>query len=145
MTNFSDKQSVLNFRSALQADLNEIAKKHGVKLSLGNATFTSTNITFKLEAATLNENGEANSKTVTDWNLCAPFYGFKPEHLNSTFRSNGKTVKIVGWDRKSHKYPVLGEVMGKTYKFQKEVVQRALGLPVNTGLGDFGVDVGFGN
>jgi hypothetical protein len=122
------KESLKQLRDDIDAALKAVGDKHGVALRAGNASYTATNATFKLEVS-------------TSFNRFCTLYGFKPENLGATFQNRGVTFTLIGLDRKSRKYPVLARNAkdGKTYKFDTRRVLTALGLPVP--LSDFGADV----
>lgn len=121
------RNEVKNLRTELQHHLDAISEQVGYKLTLGNASFGAT-VNFKLEAAPINENGEATSGKAEAFKLYAPMFGLKPEHLNAEFTSRGDKFKVVGFAPKSRKFPVLAERLcdGKVFKFPVESIKSKL-------------------
>ena len=127
-----DRATVKRIRDVLQTALEsldvepEIGQKIGFRV--GNASFTDSVVTFKVEAATFGENGEKNSKAAEDFKRCAFLWGLSPDDLGKQAEVNGKLVTIVGCKPRSKKYPILArdEKNGKTYKFSATSVKLGL-------------------
>ena len=113
---------------ALELIASEVGE--GVELKLGNGTYSGNNITFKLEVAVPNENGETISKEAQDYLRCCKSYSLKPEWLNQTCNVLGSIgeAKVVGLKPRSRKYPVLVEQVGtgKLYKVHANSVRFAM-------------------
>lgn len=123
-----DKAAVRTLRDQIQAALDELSEQLDVQIKLGSATFTSENITFKMEVASLNDDGEAISRMVTDFQRMASLYGLKPEDLNREFTMRGNTYKVVGAVPRRSKYPLVCECNGKRFKFAAETVKMCFQL-----------------
>lgn len=117
-------------RDEIDAALQAVAKKHGITLKVGNASFDANQINFKLNAMTLGEGGEVVTPEKKAFIADAHFYGFKAEDLGRTFMSNGKTFTIAGLKHANRKMPIIATSEGKSYKFAVDAVKRALGMPV---------------
>jgi len=86
-----DRQACDLLRDAINENCAEIAKELGVKITCKSGSFDSGQVTFKVECAVLNENGEAQTKEASDFKFYAARYGLKPEDLGREFTDfNGK-------------------------------------------------------
>jgi len=115
-------------RDVMNEALQEVAEKMGVKIEVGNASFTSSNITFKVSVATTNDDGTVNSKEAEAFKTYAFRWGLSPDDLNKTFVSGGKTYKITGASPRASRFPILAERVpdGKGFKFPADTVKRLL-------------------
>lgn len=118
-------------RTEMMEDLKAFGERHGLTVTVGNASFTAGvggNATFKVELATQAADGTANTQAVVDFNRCASLYGLKPHHLNMTFDYGGEKYKLVGLNPKAHKLPLIAQQLrnGKTYKMPITAFKAAL-------------------
>lgn len=121
---------------ALRADCNaalaEVAKKHGVILQVGNASFSGETATFKLEVAKTDGATQGESiiviKARDDWATYAPIFGMEAEWLGQSFRRSGSTYKILGVMPKRSKYPILVSKDGKEILMQDIDVKQGMTL-----------------
>jgi len=126
-----DRQKAKNLRVALQSILDEAKDKIealGVSATLGNASYSDSNCTFKLELADVGADGVAQTKEISDFQNNAVFYDLKADDLGKEFYSNGSRFKITGCKPRSRKYPILGANTrtGKIYKFTPLSVKMGL-------------------
>lgn len=110
-------------RPEIEEALKEVGEKYKLKFSVGRASFSDHNATFKLELATISKDGKVKSRTASDFELYAASWGLEPEDLGKTFQYAGDNYKIVGAKPRSYKYPILVERNGKTYKMPAEQVK----------------------
>jgi len=121
-----DKSACKLIRQELNKTLETLGKKLGLSISAGNASFSPENATFKLNVATLANDGTVKSKEAESFKNLATLYGLKPEMLNTTFKSySGESFEIIGLAARSNKYPVLAKniLSGKTQYFKFPVDQ----------------------
>ena len=124
-----DRSTVKQMRSSLEGLFGEFEKKYNVKVQLGNASYSDSNATFKLEVSDVNADGSVLSKDAEAFQKQAKFFGLEPEDLGSTFKQNGQEFTICGLKPRSHKYPVLAKNgKGQTYKFGADIVKMYLKL-----------------
>jgi len=127
-----DRATVKKIRELMQTALDdldveeEIGQK--IKFSVGNASFSGNSVTFKVEGATMGEDGQVNNKAADDFRRYANLWGLSPDDLGREISVNGKTMTIVGGKPRSKKYPILAENMGngKIYKLSAWTVKAAL-------------------
>ena len=117
-------------RTDAEAALLDVAKKHGVQLTVGNGSFArdGSNAHLKLEIAGIADSGEVMTKEATDFKRYASSFGLTPEDLGTTFKYNGKEFKLIGCKPRNHKFPLIAENTknGKTYKLPKDAVKPVL-------------------
>lgn len=125
-----NKQTCSFLRDELDKELKALGDKYGLQMKTGKATYCTTGITFSLDVAVVDNNGIALTQEVRDYNANCVFYGFKKEHLNQVFESQGKKMKLIGMKVKNHKYPfIVEDVYSKNkYKMTPDQVKRAMGL-----------------
>ena len=80
------------------------------------------NASFKVELATLNEAGHANTQKSKDFLLHARRHGFPPDSLNKEFKYAGTIYRLIGFKPQSYKYPLIVERVsdGKQFKMPLE-------------------------
>lgn len=118
------KQNLAELRKAMQAAVDEVAERFGVKINVGSATFQPSNATFKLTVATETEDGEAMTKEAECFRMYAPLIGLKPDDLFRVFNFRGDSYKLVGYAPKSRKFPILARRSdGRTFKFPEDSVK----------------------
>lgn len=123
-----DRPTVLALQAEIDAAVQEVAKRHGISLSMGNARFNANVVSFKLEGALIGADNVVNTKERLDFERYAEMYGLKASDIDCTFDAYGATYRISGLLPRSRKYPILAtcEANGTRHKFPVEVVQLAL-------------------
>ena len=125
-----DRIVVRNLRDRIQEVLDK--EKQFINMScagdysihVGNATFTESNITLKVEVSLVGKNGEVKTKDAEYFKTYAILCGLQSEDLGKIFHSNGHAYKIVGLKTNSGKYPVIAEREdGKKFKFGLEYIK----------------------
>ncbi len=116
--------------------LKAVALKHGIQFNAKAGTYNpdGTNFSFKLEAATIGDNGIAETPERTNFQRLAGMYGLQAEWLDKTFRHGDDTMTIIGLNTKKHKNPVLckSKVNGKTYIFPANAVEAFMVAQTNS-------------
>lgn len=110
-----NKSNLKTLRVDITAALDEVAKKHGIDLSIGNISFSANEFTTKLTAKG-SDNKTENAEM--DFQRGAIRIGIKSEAYGKHFTLGGDTFKLVGINTRAKKYPLLGinGANGKTYK-----------------------------
>jgi hypothetical protein len=129
-----DKPKARLMRENLATMFAEFDKKFDVKTTVGNASFTATNIVFKIEFAEKTADGQVLNREAEAFKRNAKFYGFDADDFGKTFIFRREGYKISGLKPKSYRFPILGtRADGKTFKFPANDVLRALGKkPLDT-------------
>ena len=117
-----DRTTVKNLRSDIDKALATISKKYGIEISAGNASFTSSNVTYKVQAAVKAAGGVTMTKEASDFNLYASINlsGFK---LGQTISLQGKEYTIAGWKVRAQRNPVIVTRDGKSYRVSTEMIE----------------------
>ena len=103
--------------------LRTLAKELGVSLTLGKCSFRPTNGRFQVKLSVLDSNGETITEEMADFKSHAQHYGLLPEDLGRRFVFQGQSFELCGLNRKSRKYPFIGQSSdGTQYKFTIEDV-----------------------
>ena len=110
-----DRPTVRTLLGDLQSELNAVARKLGVKLTVGRASYTETLATIQLEAGVIGADGVAESGMASDFKRWAARFGLQPTDLHRSFTEDKTTWKIIGLKPKSHqrKRALLAE-LGRT-------------------------------
>lgn len=122
-----DRATVKRLRDEIDAALASISSKYGIEISAGNATFTSSNVTFKVQAAVVAESGMVMSKSVSDFNMYARMNGLRAS-IGDTFNHQGRMYTVVGWKARARKNPVMVECNGKSFRAPIELINRQLSV-----------------
>lgn len=114
-----DKKGLQMLRQELQAAVDAVGLKHGIKILVGNARFTPDNATFKVEIATVAENGMVNDHAASDFKQSCGLFGLKPDHFGAEISYGRERYKIAGLTSgRSYKYPILAERVSDGKKFK---------------------------
>ena len=118
-----DRSTAKYVMERLEATLQPLAEELGVALTLGKCSFQPTNGRFQVKLSALDSNGEAITEEMADFKSHALHNGLLPEDLGKQFIFQGQSLKICGLNRKSRKYPFIGQSSdGTQYKFTLEDV-----------------------
>jgi hypothetical protein len=110
----ANRPLLVTLRADMDAALAAVAKKYGIAIRVGNASYTSAAATFKVELAVVGEGQEGEDPAVlraaASWKSAAMLYeyqGLNPDWLGKSFESMGVTYTIIGLDAKKRSRPVL--------------------------------------
>jgi hypothetical protein len=122
-----DRKKVKQIREALNdVDFSEIEKIFGVKVKFNGASFSSSNVVFKVELSEVTD-GEVQTPEVVAFKTNAAFYGLSPEDLGAEFKHGRKKYKIVGLKTRNRKFPIIAEDSnGNRYKMPADLVKESL-------------------
>lgn len=106
-----NKTNLPDLRRDINRALEELGRKHGISLSAGNARFTTSTVTFKLECAVNGQSGEIRTKEMVD---LATHY---PKLVNAEITMpDGIRAKVVGYRTRARKNPfIVATEAGKEY------------------------------
>jgi hypothetical protein len=122
-----DKPKIRDMRPVIEAALKSVEERFGVKVKVGNASFTPNNVVFKVEFAELVD-GKAVTKEIEDFKRNAVFFGLQPDDMGKTFLFRNDAYTVCGLAPKSRKAPVLARrTDGKVFKFPVAEVRLWLG------------------
>ncbi len=113
-----DKPTLRTLRTELEDALAATAQRLGIEIKVGNASFTDSNVTFKLNLSVRGEDGTVKSKTRVALERFYPQYVDKVITLRG--RGGPEQGKVVGYNNKAHKYPFLVQTATGTFKVDEE-------------------------
>ena len=123
------QEQVRELRQQLQVVLDEFAAANGLRAIVTGGSYTLNNVAYKLELAVVEEDGEAITRGAEHFQFYASSFGLSPQYLGKTFVYEGKTMKVVGLNRRSRSYPIMvDDTDGKHYKFSAESIKKLVVL-----------------
>jgi len=114
-------------REEMNAALEAVGKKMGLKISAKSMRYDSNMITVSVDAISV-ESNMTLPKEGAAYLAYAPLIGMKPEWLEKKFVLNGVEQKIVGYNAR-RKSPVIVEADGRLYAYQASIVIRMITNP----------------
>lgn len=130
-----DRPAVRTVRDAMEEALKKVSEEFGVAVTIGNASFTDNNVTFKVSAAVVDADGSAKTREAESFERLATMWGFEPSDLGRVFADRGRRYTIVGAKPTSQKYPILcRRDDGKVFKYPVPVVLRHLGRSMTSSM-----------
>ena len=109
------RDDVRRIRTLIDAALQQLAGIPDVELSVGNATFGESNITFKLNVTAKGSGG----KEADTFKLYASRLGLKANDLGAAFAHAGQVWTLVGYNPRARVAPlIVANSTGKKYKLQ---------------------------
>jgi len=123
ISNF-DKPSLKAIREAMNIALKSVEDQYGIKVNVGNASYSANEVTFKVKANTIGEGGEAITKESRNWALYAGMNGLGHLSVGDEIELQGKTFTIAGWNTRAKKSPVnIKDANGRGYKCSAQMVK----------------------
>ena len=123
VTNF-DKPTVKAIRMAMDKALATVEKEYGITIKTGNARFSGDEVTFKVKANTMGNDGTVNTREANMWNLYADMNGLGHLSVGDTVNLQGKSFTIAGWNTRARKSPVnITDAQGRGYKCSVDMVK----------------------
>lgn len=121
-----DKEKIRSIRERMNAVLAPLATEFGITIHAGNASFSATSVTFKVDIAEIID-GKVQSKQVDDFNKLCHLYGFQPTDLGRKFKVRSEEYEITGLNPRSSKYPIeVKRSDGKPFRFTEDSVRLAM-------------------
>ena len=105
VSNF-DKPSIKAIRVAMDAALAKVSKEYGIKISTGNARFSSDEVTFKVKANVIGTGGVVKTKEAQAWDIYASSQGLGHLNVGDTIQLQGKSFTIAGYNTRTRKSPI---------------------------------------
>ncbi len=112
-----DKPTLTMVRKEIQSSLDDLQKKLGIQLKIGNMRFDASTFTTKLEASLVGHDPLAE-----EWEKYAHLFDLDVTWIGKKFLSNSEMHTIIGLDTKKRKYPVITACDGKKYKFPADII-----------------------
>lgn len=120
---------------AITADIfkamKEVEKKHDIKVSQdGNIGFSDIDFKLKLKVMIDDEDALMN-KEKENFELYAEHHGFSPEGFNQVILVGGKQMRIVGYNPKARKYPIVAVEEGTDARYKLGLSTYTAKFPLN--------------
>jgi hypothetical protein len=122
-----DKETIRKLRVEMDEVLKTLADKYGIQIKAGNATFSENLVTLKVDCSILKD-GKAVTKEAEAFLAYAKIIGLDPSDLGREFSLNNKTYKVLGFQPRKEKFPMICEdtKSGKMYRLPEDSVVAAL-------------------
>ena len=122
-----DRAAVKSLRDEMSAALKAVAARHGIEITVGNASFSHTNAKFSVALAVKDKRGKVLSAEAEAFKRHAERFGLVPEDLNKSFKYADRKYTITGCLPRSRRYPILARRDdGTTVKFNAKMVSNAI-------------------
>jgi hypothetical protein len=116
--------SIKSFRTDFAEAVKYLESKYGVKISLGNITYTTTDFTTKLIVQNGATNEDAEKIAFEKDVLYFTNYGLTKNDYNKEFIVQGKKYYLVGFKKRARKKPfVIKDVTGTKYVCTSETLK----------------------
>ncbi len=119
-------------RTDVEAALQDVAKKHGLSIKMGNANFSPSSLVQKVEFATLGEDGVVMNRSMEDlinnlWRLEITEADLGKAY-NHPMLMGGRAFKIVGYRTRARKNPITVEMLddSKRYVISLDAMRRCI-------------------
>ena len=123
VTNF-DKPTVKAIRMAMDNALAKVEKEYGITIKTGNARFSGDEVTFKVKANTMGNDGTVNTKEANNWDLYKNSIGLEWLNVGDQIMLQGKYFTLKGYNTRARKSPVnIEDSNGRGYKCSVEMVK----------------------
>lgn len=126
-----NKQNLQEVRVDITLALQEVAKKHGIQLAIGNISFSDTSFTAKMTALITDATEAPMSGEQVKWAKAftnhAFSFGMQSSDLGKEVVLGSKTYTIAGARPRANRPIVLKTSTGVFHAFEAYVVKSALG------------------
>lgn len=102
-----DKKNLKALRQDMNAALKAIEAQYGIKINVGNASFSDNEVTFKTKCNTIGEGGKAQTKEANQWKMYAELNGVGQFSVGDRVELQGRIFTIEGWNTRARKSPVM--------------------------------------
>lgn len=122
-----DKRAFRSLGAEIEAELKELAVRHGIQIAYTGGMLGMNKATMKLDISLVRTDGK--SPEALAFEQSAHILGFEPSDLYRKFVFRRKEYKIVGAKMTARKNPILAEEVatGRTYIFNEDDVLPLIG------------------
>ena len=123
-----DKNNLKALRQDMNAALKAIEAQYGIKISVGNASFSDNEVTFKTKCNTISKGGKPQTKEAANWKLYATMEGLSQFSVGDRVEIQGRIFTIEGWNTRAKKSPVIIKEVatGNNFKCTKSALMNKL-------------------
>lgn len=118
-----DRASVKELSQEIRTALNEIGELYGLRISIGNVSFSKAEFTTKITAQVNNEEVLAEA-----FSLELALYGLPADTIGRYFSHRGEFYKVQSVVTRKRKYPIICDVLGddRRVAFGPSTIKRLL-------------------
>jgi hypothetical protein len=118
--------NLANLRRDVEGTLAIVAKRYGIKFTLGKIHYQPTSFHAKLEASVMEDDG-VDAGERERFAKMASLFGFTPADYNRAIDLDGRRLYVVGFKTRANRMPViLRDDTQKTFKASLPMVARAM-------------------
>jgi len=117
-----DRDTCKEMRRAMQAALDGVAQRYGVRIDVNNMSFSDSDINAKVKIST----GSKSDEKQREFDRHAFKFGLSGSDFGRDFIVNGRSFTISGLKPRGRKTPIIGTEAGtdKPYRFAADTVRR---------------------
>lgn len=105
-----DSRTCKEFRQKANEALKSVADEMGFDLTIGNISFSSVDFSTKIKGTLRMTKSGITGQQKKFEQLCGR-YGLKKEHYGATFMLYGNVYRVIEFNTKARKYPVVCETL----------------------------------
>ena len=118
-----DRELLRDLRDDLNEAIKAVGAKHGVVLTMGNASFAGNNATMKMDIAGI-VGGEVITKQVRDFQSYERIHGLSKDDLGRTFMYGGTSYKVTGFNPRKRLGLLAERQDGKVFCFPADAIKK---------------------
>lgn len=123
-----NREAIRALRDELNAALQGVGEKHGLKIEAGKCTMSTHHCRFHLEVSMVDaSSGQVHNRESEDYTHYARRFNLNPDWLGKSFTVRGRSYKIIGLKPRAGTRPVIADSGGKQYVFPATMVRSAFG------------------
>ena len=118
-----NKANLQVLRTEINNVLKSVENELGIKLHVGNASFSGNEVTFKLKGNTISE-GKVVTKETLDWDRHKGLYDMDHLSVGDQVKIQGNFYTLTGFNTRARKSPVnFTDSLGRAYKCSVRMLQ----------------------
>ena len=112
-----NKENLRQLREEMQAAIAKVEKSMGIKIHVGNISFSGNEANIKVKANVIGQAGRAITKEAQQFGKFAAYEGIENFKVGDQVQINGQILIIKGYNSRARKAPLILEGLnGKGYK-----------------------------
>ena len=100
------KGNLQTLRVDMDKALQSVAKKYGITIHAGNASFSGNECTFKVKCNTVGSDGTAITREATNWDRYKGLHGMDHLNVGDTITIQGSPYILTGFNSRARKAPI---------------------------------------
>ena len=119
-----DRQKVQKIRMSLAEAIAGVGGEYDINIKVGNISFNNSGFTAKVIGEETDNNG-MSKKVIEDWQMAVKLELVENHWFNKIFLKTvhdiGRNVKVIGYDFKKRKYPLIVQTVKGNVKYKMSV------------------------